>query len=580
MPRLDKPERLLLLLALIPCLWVSAEVFLAWAERLTYPYDLEWMEGGVLAHAWRVQHFKSLYVEPGPDFFPMIYPPGYPTVLAILGAIPGLSHPLGRLVSICGTLASVAALVYASRKHLDTPIWGLIAGGLYLGMYPRSGTFYDLVRPDGLHMGLLTWAVVQALDDDDKGARRSGILLFLAFVVKHNAAWYGFPLALGVAARGGLRRAALFTAWAAGLGLGFTVFMYAMTGGLFTTWLLDVPASHPIVYDRVIPGTVREVGHAMGLSLAVVCAWVLALGPRNAPRLPVPMLIPAPLAAGALSTYVLNNMPAVSGIERPHFLEATAAYALIGVGVVWIPLVIVGMLQSRKINGDLVMGVALYVFACVSTGLMRGHHGGFINVFMFLHWLTAAMMALALYDLTRHTPAIPGHALAAVLAGAQAAQLGWRMDVDRLIPSEADRAAGDAIVEYLKTAEPPILSPFNPWLAAQAGHEPGWHLIALWDIRHPNGPFREDVARIFRAIKEHHWGTIVDSDEGAELGYVNGYEKVKSFQSNRTTMMPKVGWRARPNVIWTPRQGGARPAPPDDAPDPPEVEAPEPQDEP
>ena len=27
----------------------------AWAGRLAYPFDLEWMEGGMLAHAWRMQ---------------------------------------------------------------------------------------------------------------------------------------------------------------------------------------------------------------------------------------------------------------------------------------------------------------------------------------------------------------------------------------------------------------------------------------------------------------------------------------------------------------------------------------------
>jgi hypothetical protein len=553
MSRIDRPERLLLLLALIPCLWVSAEVIYTWLQRLAYPYDLEWMEGGVLAHAWRVQHFKQLYIEPTPDFFPMLYPPGYPTVLAILGAIPGLSHPLGRLVSIAGTLASVAALVWASRRHLGSPVWGVMAGAIFLGMYPRSGTFYDLVRPDGLHLGLLAWSIVLALEEDDRALRRSGLLLFFAFVVKHNAAWYGFPLVLGIAARGGLRRAGLFAAWSAGPGLVFTAFMYIITGGLFTTWLLDVPASHPIVDDRVIPGSVRELGHSMGPAVATMCAWMLALGPRVAPKLPVPALILPPLAGATISAYLFYNMPAVNGIERPHALEAFAAYALVGIAVVWLPIAVVGMLQSRRIQGDVVFAVALYLFACISTGLMRGHHGGFINVFMFLHWLTAAMMALAVYDLAKHSPPIPGHALAAALIAAQAGLLAYRFDPARFLPDEADRVAGDAMVAYLKDAEGPILSPFNPWLAAQAGHEPGWHLIALWDIRHPTGPFREGSQRIFKAIKDQHWGTIVDSDEGADLGYINGYEKVRSFQSDRTTMMPRVGWRARPNVIWQPK---------------------------
>src|SRR5688572_24966262 len=48
-----------------------------WAARLGWPYDLEWMEGGMLAHSWRLAEGLPLYVEPGPEFVPFVYPPGY-----------------------------------------------------------------------------------------------------------------------------------------------------------------------------------------------------------------------------------------------------------------------------------------------------------------------------------------------------------------------------------------------------------------------------------------------------------------------------------------------------------------------
>ena len=56
--------------------------------RLDYPYDLEWMEGGMLAHGARAAAGEPLYVLPTADFIPFIYPPLYPWLMGAL-ASPG-----------------------------------------------------------------------------------------------------------------------------------------------------------------------------------------------------------------------------------------------------------------------------------------------------------------------------------------------------------------------------------------------------------------------------------------------------------------------------------------------------------
>src|SRR5688572_25430225 len=88
----------------------------AWAARLAYPFDLEWMEGGVLAHAWRIDRGLPVYVAPNPDFVPFIYPPGYPALLALLGRATGLSMALGRAVSIVAIAAAAAAIGVRVRQ--------------------------------------------------------------------------------------------------------------------------------------------------------------------------------------------------------------------------------------------------------------------------------------------------------------------------------------------------------------------------------------------------------------------------------------------------------------------------------
>ena len=94
---------------------VVAVVLVTWflqdfAQRVVYPWDIEWMEGGMLVHVYRLQNDLGLYVRPSADFVPYIYPPLYPWLMSILGEP---SYALGRSVSLVGALAAGLAAVAA-----------------------------------------------------------------------------------------------------------------------------------------------------------------------------------------------------------------------------------------------------------------------------------------------------------------------------------------------------------------------------------------------------------------------------------------------------------------------------------
>src|SRR5690606_23094615 len=55
------------------------------ALRVGFPLELEWMEGGSLQQAFRVQQGLPVYGPPSPEFVPFLYPPLYPALLALLG---------------------------------------------------------------------------------------------------------------------------------------------------------------------------------------------------------------------------------------------------------------------------------------------------------------------------------------------------------------------------------------------------------------------------------------------------------------------------------------------------------------
>lgn len=542
----------LLLLPALLAVAVIWPVLATWAGRLPYPFDLEWMEGGVMAHAWRVQHAQPLYVAPSPDFIPMIYPPGYYYVVAVLGYPFGLGLPLGRAVSIVGTLAACGALVWASQRRAGNPLLGLLGAAFFLGCYEDSGAFYDLVRPDALALGFLAWALVLGLEAAPRLQVLSGLLLFAAFVTKHNNAAYGLPIALGVWALHGQRAAWRFGLAAAVPGLAYTAFMQVNTSGHFLGYLWSVPASHPSVLARWVPGTVRETGAALMVPCLALAAWLLSLGPRVAPSVPVPAhVIPAALGAG-LAVWGLGGMPEVQGIPASTLLERTAAYVLVGASAVAIPVALAGQIQHRRFHGAWVYGVGVCVMAFATAGLMRAHHGGFMNVFMPLHWILSAAFVALLADVLEELPEARGPALAAGLSLVQLGFIRSGYDLDRLVPEEADVAAGWRVVEAMRGREGPVLSPFASWIPAQAGHAPSFHLIALWDVRHPAGPYREEAAAVIHAIAERHWGTILDAPESMGFGVAKHYSKATTVYLEGRTLMPRTGWRRRPAVVWTP----------------------------
>ena len=75
--------------AAVVVLFQFVEVVLA---RISYPFDLEWMESGIIAHVRRIAAGRPLYAEPSLEFTAFIYPPFYYYVSALVSSVVGLGH--------------------------------------------------------------------------------------------------------------------------------------------------------------------------------------------------------------------------------------------------------------------------------------------------------------------------------------------------------------------------------------------------------------------------------------------------------------------------------------------------------
>jgi hypothetical protein len=522
------------------CLVVLGLHLEVWAARAAYPYDLEWMEGGMLAHGWRLQHGLPLYVAPNPDFVPFVYPPGYPAVLAALGDWFGLSPRLGRLVSVVGVLLAAAGAGFQVGRATGSGRAALFTGTVVVATWQAAGHFYDLVRPDGLLLGLLAWALALAAERGRGTAVSAGLLLAAAFTMKHNAAAWGFPLVVAITWRDGWRRAAWFSAASAVPSALISGWLEVASGGMFSTYLLAVPASHPSLFERWWPGLPRELGNALPVPLALLIGWSWRRSVQGAPPWAVFLPAVAGMGAGWFGTYV--RPPVDSGLSN-----AAASIAFFAVGALPVAL---GIWAWRgRDRGELVPPAALGLATVLITGAMRAHNGGYLNVLAPLFLVVAVGGGVVLGKLVR-----AGHpTFAALVVVAHCVWVGASFDTNGLRPTAQDLAAGARFVEACRAVDGPVLSPFAAWLPTYAGKPPSLHYMGVWDLDYPGNPLRPGLSEIDAAVRDQRWPLVLGGSQKFGHGLAQAYPEERVLLDPKTqALFPKTGWKARPNRLLRP----------------------------
>ena len=527
-----------------------------WLARLPYPFDLEWMEGGMLAHAWWLLQGHSLYGPPDPEFTPFIYPPGYPTVVAGLGAILGLSPVLGRLVSIVAIVAAAGAIAVGVRQQGGSWPIATAAGLTFLGAYPQSGAFYDLVRPDSLAVALLGWSIVVALRQDRRAPMISGLLLATAFLCKHNVAIFGIPMVLGLWRRD-LRAALTFAVTSAGTALLAVALIQWRSAGHFLTYLLEVPSAHAMLWERAFVHTPRELGTALPVALGLAGWAVYLQGLRTQRGVPAWIAAGLPMLVGigvAWAATYYPPPPESGALLVPTFV----AYWGLCVGVISALIRLVGTALAPA-SGDPLSFKALYGLGIASTAvisamLMRAHDGGFVNVHIPLFWVVSFAAGIAATRASRHGPLVT-----AGIHGLLALQLVYAIglcDRSRLVPTEEDEAIGWAFVEHARDVEGPVLSPFASWLPVYAGKAPSVHAMALWDLDRRGGPYEDELGEVRRALRERYWVLAFGGNHGFLGPLAEYYDPIEVVVEHESPLFrPRTGYFARPWRLMVPRPG-------------------------
>lgn len=249
------PALLLLLragCALSVAWYLGAYAWIVW-NRVRYPFDLEWMEGGMVDHVRFLLSHGNIYVPPSLEFVPYVYNPMYYVVAATVSLLTGEGYVALRLVSIVGSLACVGLIALIVSRETRSRELGVLSGGLFAATYALSGGWFDIARVDSLHFAFCLGAIALV-----RFAKRhahlvaASVCVWLAFETKQSGVGIVIPLALYLIVFEGWRQALWFVLPCGALVGGSILILNVASGGWYWFYTFSLTGQLASHYGRSV----------------------------------------------------------------------------------------------------------------------------------------------------------------------------------------------------------------------------------------------------------------------------------------------------------------------------------------
>jgi len=515
------------------------------ALRWTFPWDIEWMEGGMITHAARVLRGLPIYAKPSIDFIAYFYTPLYAYVLAGLSYLTGgLSFALARGVSIAASLATMSMLFYAARREQGSWLAGVLAVGLFAAMFRIAGAFYDLARVDSLSLALLMAASLVARYVHTLPASAfAALLIVLAFFAKQTSAVVGVFIAVPLLARN--RRYGLtYVAVGGVLGLLGMYWLERSSDGWFSYYIWRGHQGHGFSKSGLVWGFWGDLlclcpftllVPTLGGSYTRYARWVMAAGT-------LVWLVAFVELVGTIDQRVNDHYKVLWYLE-PHgrlLIPALCLFLLLGAAR-WLS-------RRQVVRGPDVYFVWLWLGSAVASALNYSTQWSFSNCFMPIAAFASLISGITLAEHmdTRMAQSRAQAFTAMLTACAVLIQFGALVyDPRAQVPSAADRRAVKELHAKLAKFPGPVLMPAHPLYSYLRDGTIHAHAMGYKDVAGAGG-----VADSERRLKLGAFPTVVlDTKAKRTHALKRYYREQGNFNFEGRTLKALTGSWVRPETV-------------------------------
>lgn len=466
------------------------------ARRITYPFQLEWVEGGMLQETLRILQGQSLYSPPSVEFVSFLYPPLYFYASALVSLLFGPTLFSLRLVSFLASLVSLGGIFAIVQRETQSRLWALVSAGLFIAGFRATGAWLDIGRVDSLFLAFYVLALYFiSAEKTPRHAVAAGVCAALSFLSKQTALTLFLPLVV-VCFVENWRQATIFLLTWLGLTAGVSLFFYWNSGGWYLYYVFSLLNQQTDWIRSMFISFWWQDLFAwlpVAISLAIFYLAACFLSETRGPT-----WLWSSIWFGALASAFLTRVKAGGYVNvlLPAFATTAILFGLGASRLAPKTLRILGRQQPVKIG---------------------------------LYLLCIAQFALLAYN-----------------PGAQ-------------IPTQADLEAGQQLVQRIARLPGDVYLPNHGYLAAQAGKKFLAHHSAIWDVMRGDNtsPVKAALEKeLKKAVRQKRFSAVLlDSEKWYYLpGLPTFYQPAEyGLSQEGKVFLPVTGAPTRPKFLYLPK---------------------------
>jgi hypothetical protein len=237
---MTKTKLFLKYLLLAISVWYLLVYFYMVYYRIQYPFELDWIEGGLLGEVQRIVNGQAVYAAPNLEFIAFIYPPLFFYLSALASHFFGATFFSLRFVSFLASLTSFVCIFLIVKEETDHKFIAFISACFFAATFRVTGAWMDIGRIDSLFVAMLFLFVYFIRHSNSTRAFiLAGFFAALALLTKQTALVMCIP-AIGYAFLRDWKRTLILIVTATAITGGVTLAFNLFSNGWYVYYVFEL----------------------------------------------------------------------------------------------------------------------------------------------------------------------------------------------------------------------------------------------------------------------------------------------------------------------------------------------------